>query len=88
MRWASMVLPVPGGPTMSRLCEPAAAIVIARLTASCPRTSAKSYAGDSFDAGFLACFLKGGSIRDSARAGIAAGTRAVSGVGGTGAFER
>jgi sugar/nucleoside kinase (ribokinase family) len=45
-------------------------------------------AGDSFDAGFLACFLKGGSIQDSARAGIAAGTRAVSAVGGTGAFER
>jgi sugar/nucleoside kinase (ribokinase family) len=44
-------------------------------------------AGDSFDAGFLACFLKGGSIDASARAGIAAGARAVSAVGGTGAFE-
>jgi sugar/nucleoside kinase (ribokinase family) len=44
-------------------------------------------AGDSFDAGFLACFLKGGSIEESARAGVAAGTRAVSAVGGTGAFE-
>lgn len=44
-------------------------------------------AGDSFDAGFLACFFKGGSIEESAHAGIAAGARAVSAVGGTGAFE-
>jgi sugar/nucleoside kinase (ribokinase family) len=45
-------------------------------------------AGDSFDAGFLASFLKGGSIEESAHAGAAAGARAVSAVGGTGAFER
>ncbi len=44
-------------------------------------------AGDSFDAGFLACYFKGGSIEESARAGAAAGARAVSAVGGTGAFE-
>lgn len=44
-------------------------------------------AGDSFDAGFLACFLKGGSIEESARAGVAAGARAVSAIGGTGGFE-
>jgi sugar/nucleoside kinase (ribokinase family) len=44
-------------------------------------------AGDSFDAGFLASFLKGGSIEASARAGAAAGARAVSAVGGTAAFE-
>lgn len=44
-------------------------------------------AGDSFDAGFLACYLKGGSLEASARAGAAAGARAVSAVGGTGAFE-
>ena len=44
-------------------------------------------AGDSFDAGFLARFLKGGSIEESARAGAAAGARAVSAAGGTGAFE-
>jgi len=44
-------------------------------------------AGDSFDAGFLACFLKGGSIEESAHAGVAAGARAVSAVGGTGGFE-
>ena len=44
-------------------------------------------AGDSFDAGFLACFLKGGSVEESARAGVAAGARAVSSIGGTGGFE-
>lgn len=44
-------------------------------------------AGDSFDAGFLACFLKGGSLEQSARRGVAAGARAVSAVGGTAAFE-
>ena len=33
MRCASIVLPVPGGPTMSRLCCAADAMVIARLTA-------------------------------------------------------
>ncbi len=44
-------------------------------------------AGDSFDAGFLACYFKGGSVEECARAGIAAGARAVSAVGGTGAFE-
>jgi sugar/nucleoside kinase (ribokinase family) len=44
-------------------------------------------AGDSFDAGFLACYLNGGSIEESARAGVAAGARAVSAAGGTGAFE-
>ena len=43
-------------------------------------------AGDSFDAGFLACFLKGGSIEESAHAGVIAGARAVTAVGGTGAF--
>jgi sugar/nucleoside kinase (ribokinase family) len=44
-------------------------------------------AGDSFDAGFLACYFKGGSIEESARAGVAAGARAVSAIGGTAAFE-
>ena len=44
-------------------------------------------AGDSFDAGFLACWFKGGSVEASARAGAVAGARAVSAVGGTGAFE-
>jgi sugar/nucleoside kinase (ribokinase family) len=44
-------------------------------------------AGDSFDAGFLACYLRGGSVEKSVRAGVIAGARAVSAVGGTGAFE-
>ena len=41
-RWASMVLPEPGGPTNSRLWPPAAAISSARRGTSCPRTSARS----------------------------------------------
>ena len=43
-RRASMVLPEPGGPSMSTLCAPAAATSSARLTCSWPRTSAKSTA--------------------------------------------
>jgi len=42
MRCASMVLPVPGGPTINRLCWPAAATSSARLAACCPRTSLRS----------------------------------------------
>ena len=41
-RLAIIDLPEPGGPTIIRLCEPAAATSIARLTFSWPRTSAKS----------------------------------------------
>ena len=41
-RLASIVLPEPGGPIISKLCPPAAAMVIARLAISWPRTSAKS----------------------------------------------
>lgn len=44
-------------------------------------------AGDSFDAGFLAHYLKGSSLMEAARAGAVAGARAVGAVGGTGAFE-
>ena len=44
-------------------------------------------AGDSFNAGFLSQFVKGKSVRECALAGIRAGTRAVSAVGGTTAFE-
>ena len=40
---ASIVFPEPGGPTISRLCMPAAAISKARFTLSCPLTSLKSY---------------------------------------------
>jgi hypothetical protein len=39
-----MVLPLPGGPTISRLWPPAAAISRARLACSWPRTSARSAA--------------------------------------------
>ena len=41
-RRASIVLPEPGGPTISRLWPPAAAISSARRAAACPRTSARS----------------------------------------------
>ena len=34
------VLPEPGGPSISRLCAPAAAMISARLAISWPRTSA------------------------------------------------
>ncbi len=41
-RCASIVLPVPGGPTSSALCPPAAAISSARLAAAWPLTSNRS----------------------------------------------
>lgn len=44
-------------------------------------------AGDSFDAGFLAEFVRGTPLRDCAHAGIVAGARNVGKVGGTAAFE-
>ena len=42
MQRASIDLPVPGGPTMSRLWPPATATSTARLAISCPLTSTKS----------------------------------------------
>ena len=42
IRWASIVLPAPGGPIIMTLCAPAAAMMSARFTLSCPFTSAKS----------------------------------------------
>lgn len=45
-------------------------------------------AGDSFNAGFLARFLRGAAIRECAEAGIAAAARCVQKVGGTAAFEK
>ena len=39
---ASMVLPVPGGPNINRLWDPAAATSIALLANFCPRTSENS----------------------------------------------
>ena len=44
-------------------------------------------AGDSFNAGFLEAYLRGEDLAVCAKAGIAAGARAVSKVGGTTAFE-
>ena len=41
-RRASIVLPAPGGPVISRLCPPAAAISMARRATACPRMSARS----------------------------------------------
>lgn len=43
-------------------------------------------AGDSFNAGFLTAFVRGKSLRACAAAGAKAGARAVTRVGGTGAF--
>lgn len=45
-------------------------------------------AGDSFNAGFLARYLKGGTLQQCAKAGTAAGARCVQYVGGTAAFEQ
>jgi sugar/nucleoside kinase (ribokinase family) len=44
-------------------------------------------AGDSFNAGFLARYLRGGSLVECARAGAVAGARSVACIGGTAAFE-
>ncbi|MGH8272185.1 MAG: carbohydrate kinase family protein [Gammaproteobacteria bacterium] len=44
-------------------------------------------AGDSFNAGFLARFLRGASLEDCARAAARAAARSVRRVGGTAAFE-
>lgn len=44
-------------------------------------------AGDSFNAGFLSRFVRGASLEECARAGVEAGARAVTRVGGTAAFE-
>jgi len=44
-------------------------------------------AGDSFNAGFLSRFVRGASLEECARAGVRAGARAVTRVGGTAAFE-
>ncbi len=47
-RAASMDLPEPGGPTMSRLCPPAAATSSARLALSWPLMSARSSSASRF----------------------------------------
>jgi sugar/nucleoside kinase (ribokinase family) len=44
-------------------------------------------AGDSFKAGFLACYLRGASLVDCAKAGVFASARPVSLVGRRAALE-
>lgn len=44
-------------------------------------------AGDSFNAGFLSRFVRGAPLGECARAGVEAGARAVTRIGGTTAFE-
>jgi sugar/nucleoside kinase (ribokinase family) len=44
-------------------------------------------AGDSFDAGFLSRFVRARPLEECAQAGIEAGARAVTRMGGTTAFE-
>ena len=44
-------------------------------------------AGDSFNAGFLASFVRGASLEECARSGVEAGARAVTRFGGATAFE-
>jgi sugar/nucleoside kinase (ribokinase family) len=45
-------------------------------------------AGDSFNAGFLSRFVRGGHLGECAQAGVEAAARCISFVGGTAAFER
>lgn len=61
---------------------------VLRIPARKVRAVDTTGAGDSFNAGFLARFLRGASIRECARAGIAAAARCVRKVGGTAAFEK
>ena len=54
---ASSVLPVPGGPVISTLCPPAAAISRPRLTCSWPRMVEKSLASSNTSLSDLCGFL-------------------------------
>ena len=45
-------------------------------------------AGDSFNAGFLAEYLKGAELRACLESGMLAGSRNVQHIGGTAAFEK
>ena len=64
-RRASMVLPEPGEPIISRLCPPATATSIAVLTDSCPFTSAKSSPPSRSDSTRSARSVKQGSMTTS-----------------------
>src|SRR5215207_8488009 len=65
-RRASMVLPAPGGPTISRLWTPAAAISSARLASSWPRTSARSGSPARASAGSGSAGRAGSGVERSA----------------------
>lgn len=58
-----------------------------RMPAKKARVVDTTGAGDSFNAGFLSRFVRGASLRECAKAGVAAGARSVTRVGGTAAFE-
>jgi sugar/nucleoside kinase (ribokinase family) len=58
-----------------------------RVPAKKTRVVDATGAGDSFNAGFLARFLRGETLRQCALGGIEAGARCVAHVGGTTAFE-
>lgn len=58
-----------------------------RLPAVPTRVVETTGAGDSFNAGFLTRFVRGAALEECAMAGLRAGARAVTRVGGTTAFE-
>lgn len=60
---------------------------IVELKAAKVKAVERTGAGDSFNAGFLSRFVRGAPLAECARAGIEAGGRAVTRVGGTTAFE-
>jgi sugar/nucleoside kinase (ribokinase family) len=60
---------------------------IAEWKAAKVKAVERTGAGDSFNAGFLSRFVQGASLARCAQAGIRAGGRAVTRVGGTTAFE-
>ena len=70
-RRASMVFPAPGGPSISTLWAPAAAISSARLAWACPRTSAKSAAAPAGSGVESGSRTKGRSGRSPLRYSIA-----------------
>jgi sugar/nucleoside kinase (ribokinase family) len=64
-----------------------AGVEIFRVPAVKARVVDATGAGDSFNAGFLAAYLRGGTLEECARSGAAAGARSVECIGGTTAFE-
>ena len=81
-KWGNTVA-IKRGPRGALVCHQEE---LQRIDAPKTRVVDTTGAGDSFNAGFLAAFLKGGNILKSAQAGVAAGTLCVSCVGGTAAF--